>query len=330
MKQYYRTLFYQSRSYRTLFYGALATVLCSGAGLSAQAATELTPEQAAALKPFDRITFTGRFSSIIDAARTVSAKADKRGASGFYILDTNSVGNSGNWRVVADIYHKDAPKAEPVKNRIINGVTELSKQQAISLEPFDTVTLNGLFHSQSDVNTEIAKAAKAKGAASFYIVRQVDVNSSGSNQRITAFIYKADAKTRRLQSADAIPADSVAGRAALAAGGSEAKKVEIPGVASDASFSSKVGRFFETQSSKGGRYTVTLPDGTKIQELNKFTAAQMVPFDNIKFRGSFANITEVSYQVAKRAAKKGAKYYHITREWQEHGNNMIISADLYK
>ena len=57
---------------------------------------------------------------------------------------------------------------------------------------------------------------------------------------------------------------------------------------------------------------MTLPDGTKIEELNKATAAQMVPFDSIKFTGNYGNMTEVSYQVAKRAAKKGAKYYHIT------------------
>ena len=73
-----------------------------------------------------------------------------------------------------------------------------------------------------------------------------------------------------------------------------------------------------------------LPDGTKIEELNKATAAQMVPFDSIKFTGNYGNMTEISYQVAKRAAKKGAKYYHITRQWQERGNNLTISADLYK
>ncbi len=91
-----------------------------------------------------------------------------------------------------------------------------------------------------------------------------------------------------------------------------------------------VGRFFETQSSKGGRYTVTLPDGTKVEELNKITAAQMIPFDSVKFTGNYGNMSEVSYQVAKRAAKKGAKYYHITRQWQERGGNVTISADLYK
>ena len=91
-----------------------------------------------------------------------------------------------------------------------------------------------------------------------------------------------------------------------------------------------MGRFFETQSSTSNRYTVTLPDGKKIEEVNKITAAQMVPFDSIKFTGNYGNLTEISYQVAKRAAKKGAKYYHITRQWQENGSNITISADLYK
>ncbi|MBX4389899.1 hypothetical protein K4H03_27865, partial [Mycobacterium tuberculosis] len=82
-----------------------------------------------------------------------------------------------------------------------------------------------------------------------------------------------------------------------------AKNVEIPGVATTAAVGSGtgVGRFFETQSSKGGRYTVTLPNGTKVEEVNKVTAAQMVPFDNIQFTGNYGNMTEISYQTAKRA-----------------------------
>ncbi len=60
-----------------------------------------------------------------------------------------------------------------------------------------------------------------------------------------------DAKKRIVQSPDVIP-EIEAGRAALAAGGEAAKKVEIPGVATTASPSSeeKFGRFFETQSSR--------------------------------------------------------------------------------
>lgn len=205
----------------------LASALLTTATLSAHAATELTPEQAAALKPYDRVVVTGRFNAIGDAVQAVSRKADKDGAASFYVVDTSDYGNGGNWRVTAD---------------------------------------------------------------------------------------------------------SEAGRAALAKGGEAAKNVEIPGVATTAAVGSGtgVGRFFETQSSKGGRYTVTLPNGTKVEEVNKVTAAQMVPFDNIQFTGNYGNMTEISYQTAKRAAKKGAKYYHITRQWQERGGNITISADLYK
>lgn len=310
-------------------YTLLASALCSVVSLSVHAATELTPEKAASLKPYDRITITGRYNSIGDAVTAVSRKADELGATSFYIVDNHDTGNSGNARVTADLYHADAPKADAPKLRTFEGVTELPKDQAIALEPFDTVTVQGFYRSQPDINQAIARLAKEKGAASFYIVRQIDTNEGG-NQMITAFVYKADAKKRVLQSPDVIPANSDAGRAALAAGGAAAKNVEIPGVASSGTPSSNVGRFFETQSSQGGRYTVTLPDGAKIQELNKITAAQMVPFDSIKFTGHYASMTDVSYQVAKRAAEKGAKYYHITRQWEERGGNSTISADLYK
>ena len=312
-----------------LKYTLLASALLSVTTLSVNAATELTPEQASALKPYDRVVITGRFNSIGDAVKAASSRADKEGAASFYVVDASDYGESGNQRVTADLYKADAPKADAPKLRVINGVTELPKTQAIELEPFDTVTVQGFYRSQPEVNDAITKAAKAKGAASFYIVRQVDANEGG-NQLITAFIYKADAKKRVLQSPDAIPRDSEAGRAALAKGGEEAKKVEIPGVATTAAPSADVGRFFETQSSTANRYTVTLPDGTKIEEVNKITAAQMVPFDSIKFTVNYGNMTEISYQVAKRAAAKGAKYYHITRQWQENGSNITISADLYK
>lgn len=272
---------------------------------------------------------TGRFNAIGEAVKAVSRRADKEGAASFYVVDTSDFGNSGNWRVVADLYKADAEKAEETSNRVINGVVELPKDQAVLIEPFDTVTVQGFYRSQPEVNDAITKAAKAKGAYSFYIVRQIDANQGG-NQRITAFIYKKDAKKRIVQSPGCHPGRFRSRTCSSAAGGEAAKKVEIPGVATTASPSSEVGRFFETQSSKGGRYTVTLPDGTKVEELNKATAAMMVPFDSIKFSGNYGNMTEVSYQVAKRAAKKGAKYYHITRQWQERGNNLTVSADLYK
>ena len=310
----------------------LASALLALTSMSVQAAQELTPEKAASLQPFKRINITGRFNSIGDAADAISKRADELGADSFYVQAINDANSSGNWRVVADIYHKDAPTVSTeTRYRYFNGVKELPRQEANSLEPYDTVTVKGLYHSQPDVNDAISKAAQAKGAASFYIVRQIDANEGG-NQYITAFLYKADAPKRVVQDPDAIPADSEAGRAALAAGGAAAAKVEIPGVASSSSPSASVGRFFETQSTTGKRYTVTLPNGTQIQEVNKITAAQMVPFDSVTFTGHFSSITDISNEVARRAAQKGAKYYHITRQWEQNqsGGNLTVSADLFK
>ncbi|MBV6819603.1 DUF1471 domain-containing protein [Rahnella sp. PD12R] len=310
----------------------IASALFSISALyAAHAAQEISPQKAAAIKPFDRIVITGRFNTLGDASDAVSRRADTLGADYFYIQDTNTTNNSGNWRVVADIYKKDAPEVSNDPHyRVINGVVELPKDVAYGLEPFDTVTVSGFYRSQPDVNDAITQAAKQKGAYSFFIVRQIDANSGG-NQYITAFIYKKDAPKRVVQSPDAIPADSEAGKAALAAGGAAAKKVEIPGVASSGSPSRSVGRFFETQSSTGQRYTVTATNGAKIQEVNDVTAAQMVPFDSTTFTGHFNSTTDVSQEVANRAAAKGAKFYHITRQWQnKSGGNLTVSADFFK
>ena len=310
----------------------LASTLLSLLAGNAFAAQELTPEKAAELKPFERINVTGRFNAINDAADAVSKRADELGAASYYIQGINdSNGNSGNWRVTADLYKADAPKASNTTTyRVMNGVKELPKAEAFRLEPFDTVSVSGFFASQPDVNDAISKAAKEKGAASFFIVRQVDANNGG-NQYVTAYVYKADAKERKVQSPNLIPADSEAGKAALAAGGEAAKRVEIPGVASSETPSNSVGRFFETQSSTGQRYTVKLSNGKSIQEVNAITAAQMQPFDTVTFTGHFGSPTEISEEVAKRAADKGAKFYHVTRQWQnQSGGNLTVTADLFK
>ncbi len=70
---------------------------------------------------YDRVVVTGRFNAIGDAVQAVSRKADKDSAASFYVVDTSDYGNGGNWRVTADLYKEDAPKADAPKNRIING-----------------------------------------------------------------------------------------------------------------------------------------------------------------------------------------------------------------
>ncbi len=69
--------------------------------------------------------------------------------------------------MVADLYKADAEKAEETSNRVINGVVELPKDQAVLIEPFDTVTVRGFYRSQPEVNDAITKAAKAKGRLLF-------------------------------------------------------------------------------------------------------------------------------------------------------------------
>ncbi|MGV3345725.1 DUF1471 family protein YdgH [Enterobacteriaceae bacterium LUAb1] len=317
----------------TFKYSLLASALFSLTTFTASAAQELTPEKAASLQPFERIAFSSHFNSLGDASDEASRRADAKGAAAFYIVSSNDTNaNGGNWRVVVDLYHASAPKADTATHyRTFYGVKELPKTEALKREPYDTVSINGFYRSQPEVNDAIAKAAKEKNADSFYIVRQIDTNKGG-NQYITAYIYKADAPERVIQPDEAvIPADSEAGQSALAAGGAIAKKVELPGVASSSTPSRSVGRFFETQSSTGKRYTVTTMDGTKIQELNNASAAIMQPFDSVTFSGHFSTPVEVSDAIAKRAAQKGAKYYHITRQWQnQSGGNTTISADLFK
>ncbi|MHC0443529.1 YdgH/BhsA/McbA-like domain containing protein, partial [Flavobacterium sp. 3-210] len=45
----------------------------------------------------------------------------------------------------------------------------------------------------------------------------------------------------------------------------------------------------------------------------------------------FGTPTEISEAVGKRAIAKGAKYYHITRQWQnQSGGNLTVTADLFK
>lgn len=305
-------------------------VLSLSSIITVQAAVELTPEQAQELKPYQRIAVTGRFNAIYEASDAVSRRADKEGAYSYYIQSLDDVGDSGNLRVVADLYRKDAAKVTQPPYRIFAGIKELPKTEAVRLLPFDTVTVSGLYSSEAALNEALAKKAKKKGAAYFYVVRNVALNDGG-NTLATAYIYAADAPQRIVQNDNAVvPADTETGQALLAKGGEEAKKVIIPGVASSSEPKESVGRFFETSMSGSGKTNVTLPSGYQIEEVNKAAAAQMVPFDSITFSGFYTSTPEIRYQIAKRAEKKGAKYFHITREWQANGGSVTISADLYK
>lgn len=273
--------------------------------------------------------------------------------------------------VHAKLYKADSVEkaATPDNFRQFSGIYEYPKPTAVRYEPFDIIRLRGYFPTQFQLNAAVAKEASSKGAYAYFIDRLVETN--GGNQQVTAYLFKKDAPERKIQPDNAIPYDSEAGQLALAQGGEAAMQVEKPGYYSSSTFNEQfysekfknsevkdvksenselknektasmpvtkaagsVAPSASTESiipQKSSRYTVTLPDGTKIEELNDATAAKMVPFDTIKFRGYFVSSQQVSFNAGKKAAEKGAKYYHISRVAQDSkGSNRTIYVDLYR
>lgn len=325
------------------------------------AAQQLNEEQANNLQPFKQISVRGAFYTNNDYVLAMSKAADREGAASFYITTTNISPSNDTLRIVyANLYKANAPKApEKSENlRRFEGVYEYPKSKAIRLEPFDIVRIRGYFPSEVDINQAIAKEAAAKGAYAYYIDSRFEL---GSNLQVAAYLFKKDAPERKLQPEDAIPYDSEAGQLALAKGGDAAMQVERPGYYSPSAFNEKfyADKFnnkvidktspnnvttsssastatssapvVATEPQRASRYTVTLPDGRKIQELNDATAAKMVAFDTLKFRGYYVTDQEISYQAGKRAIDKGAKYYHIARIAQDtNGPNITVFVDLYR
>ncbi|MWN89902.1 DUF1471 domain-containing protein [Gilliamella sp. Pra-s65] len=325
------------------------------------AAQQLTEQQAKDLQSFKSITIRGAFYTDSDYVLAMSKAADKEGASSFFITTTNISPSNDTLRIVyAKLYKADAPKAEEQTENLrkFEGVYEYPKSKAIRLEPFNIVRIRGYFPSEYDINRAVAKEASLKGAYAYYIDSRSEL---GSNIQVGAYLFKKDAPERKLQPEDAIPYDSEAGQQALAQGGDAAMQVEKPGYYSPSAFNEKfyADKFnnkvkvidepnnkttstvttnassSETTSvvepQRVTRYTVTLPDGRKIQELNDATAAKMVAFDTIKFKGYYVTDQEISYQAGKRAIDGGAKYYHIARiAHDSNGPNITVFVDLYR
>jgi hypothetical protein len=320
-------------------------------------AQQLTEEQANSMQSFKSITIRGAFYTDSDYVMAMSKAADKEGAASFYITTTNISPSNDTLRIVyAKLYKADALKAveQTETLRKFDGVYEYPKSKAIRLEPFNIVRIRGYFPTEYDVNQAIAKEASAQGAYGFYIDSR---SALGSNIQVAAYLFKKDAPERKLQPENAIPYDSEAGQLALAKGGDAAMQVEKKGYYSSSAFNEKyyadkfnnkvidktttdkvvissnteTTSLVPTEPQRVNRYTVTLSDGRKIQELNDATAAKMVAFDTLKFRGYYVTDQEISYQSGKRAIDAGAKYYHIARiAHDSKGPNITVFVDLYR
>lgn len=351
---YYMNIKNITKSYLPLFILSFFTSL-------SYAAQELSPEKANLLESFKEISVKGQYFNESDYSRAISKAADKEGASYFYIISTTLSPHNESLRIVhAKLYRENALEITKKQDnfRKFVGIYEYPKPTAIRLEPYDIIRLRGYFPTQYELNNAVAKEAVSKEAYAFYIDRIVDIGRG--NQQITAYLFKKDAKERKIQPDNAIPYDSEAGQQALAQGGEAAMQVERPGFYSSSAFNEQfyVDKFknsdikdvkasnetkvkqtndVKEQSAasivpkQSSRYTVTLPNGDKIEELNDATAAKMVPFDTIKFKGYYVTVQEISYNAGKKAADKGAKYYHISRIAQDaRGPNKTIYVDLYR
>lgn len=345
----------------------LAILLLGSFTSMSYAAQELSPEKADALTSFKEISTRGQYYSDADQVRAISKLADQEGAAYFYITSVVPMPKNDSLRTVyAKLYKADAQAIveKPDNFRQFLGIYEYPKKTAVRLEPFDIVRLRGYFPTEHSLNEAVAKEAKTKDAYAFFIDRLAEGN--GGNKQITAYLFKKDAPERKIQPENAIPYDSEAGQLALAQGGEAAMQVERPGYYSSSAFNEQfyIDKFKngevkevngdnkptkaavvatttaanngQTQTSilpqqKSSRYTVTLPDGSQIEELNDATAAKMVPFDTIKFKGYYVSEQQISYNAGKKALEKGAKYYHISRIAEDtKGPNKTIYVELYR
>ena len=259
---------------------------------------------------------------------------------------------------------------KPESLRQFQGVYEYSKNKAIRLEPFDIVRVRGYFPTEYDINQTIAKEAANKGAYAFYIDRRSELGSNlqitaylfkkdaveRKLQPENAIPYDSEAGQQALaQGGEAamqverpgyyspssfneqfytekfgnkvIDKSNVATETKAVA---EKATASAPVVA-EAAAPTATAEIRTPEAQRQSRYTVTLSDGRQIQELNDGTAAKMVPFETIKFRGYYVTDQEISYNAGKRAIDKGAKYYHIARIAQDtSGPNVTVFVDLYR
>ncbi|SET12679.1 YdgH/BhsA/McbA-like domain containing protein [Thorsellia anophelis] len=304
--------------------GTVLSVLCA-ISFSSLAAVELTQEESSKLTPYESVTIKGRFASIADQANAANKRADKEGAYGFYITDAFEEKN-GRYNLTVALYNRDAKENTEDTRISYNGIKEISRTDYEVLEPFDYIELEGTFTNHVQLNEKIAELAKAKGAASFFIIESREMNKSGTRKAVKALVYKADAPRNPRKAYDLIPAGSEAAEKAIAEGKPEL--VEMPREVGAGSTGIK---FWEGDSSAPEkRYTVTLDDGSKIQEVNRATAAKMTAFDSIEVKGRFRTSVDISEAVAKKAAEKGAKFYRITLEKDGNGTNKTIYVDLFK
>ncbi|PPS58497.1 hypothetical protein CRX72_17885 [Pantoea sp. BRM17] len=246
-------------------------------------------------------------------------------------------------------------KRYTVKQSDGRSVQEVNAITAAQMQPFDTITFSDHF----------GRAAQKKGAASFFIVRQVDANNGG-NQYVTAYVYKADAKARIVQdTSNSIPADSEAGKAALAAGGAAAGnggnwrvtadlyKADAAKASTDTQYrvingvkelpkaeayrlepfdTVSVSGFFSSQPAVNDAISLLsllAANAFAAKELTPEQAAGLKPFERININGRFNAIGDATSAVSRAADEKGADSFYVQGINDTKRKNIAAKRDMH-
>lgn len=253
---------------------------------------EYPKDTAIHFEPFDIVRLRGYFPTQYDINTAVAKAAVKKQAYAFFI-DRSIEDNGGNQNITAYLFKKDAPERK------------IQPENAI---PYDS---------------EAGQLALAQGGeAAMQVERPGYYSSTVFNEQFYAKKFNNTV-------------ENVTTTKAKNQNTSVETDTKIATINSATTNTAKTDEN-STQPSilpqqRSSRYTVTLPDGSKIEELNDATAAKMVPFDTIKFKGYYVSEQEISFNAGKKALAKGAKYYHISRIAQDsRGPNKTIYVDLYR
>lgn len=255
---------------------------------------EYPKDTAIHFEPFDIIRLRGYFPTQHELNTAVAKAASKKGAYAFFIDRLVQI-NGGNQQITAYIFKKDAPER---------------KIQPDNAIPYDS---------------EAGQLALAQGGeAAMQVERPGYYSSTAFNEQFYAKKFNNN-EVEELQT-PAPETKHVNTTKTEVTAPQQNIAVNNPTQANNQNTQKSI-----INQPPSSRYTVKLNDGTKIEELNDATAAKMVPFDTIKFKGYYATEQEISFNAAKKAAEKGAKYYHISRIAEDsRGPNKTIYVDLYR
>lgn len=246
------------------------------------------------------ISIRGYFPTPLSLKNEVAKKTKAEQAAGFYIYKISEQGSGAD--VTVYLFAENAPQiaAMMAKDQI-----PLDSQQAPT------------------VKTAMTK----DGVKVVYLDKDaIPLDSEQANkQNLTSEIKKENQTRLPAQAVNEVAPENVATAAQVAKPAESAVNSVQEIAATKSSEAAPEIKIIEPK-----RYTVTLPDGERIQELNDATALKMTPFKSVKIRGYYSTPTQISKEAAKKASENGAKYYHISRVAQDaKGPNKTVYIDLY-